>query len=446
MHMKILLFSIFTLFVQYELVAQNSNTKDSTINNGWQITFSPTLSYKESIRPNYPNSLELSVYSKHTLGLNFNFSRNFNINSYSFFNIGGILGTYKADIGYDLSEKLLDSIKLTNYYDNSGLTFQLSVFSKYYYKILKINKTDLFANVGLGANYFAAAFYSFETNDMAMKGLFNENRKSFLFVTIGVSLRHQISDRLYLISGLNYAYSPAITFKGRYEIYTKSNTVSGNIEKRFSVLNFDVGFFRSFTSIPLISKKALKYKKEVKILDFYAKGWGLSFTPYIVPKFIVNQNPTSQTTIVYSKPRLSYKAELNNLTPLSNKAFLKTSLSYGGFRTDEGLNIDQAESITGKPIDIYEKYNEGMRYFALSTQLGHLLMSNEYQALTISAGASLNRIIPAGWGDNRTAIDEKDSRLNSWEGCRGGSMKMGTTNPEAAFRWFERKSFRTIRI
>ena len=83
----------------------------------------------------------------------------------------------------------------------------------------------------------------------------------------------------------------------------------------------------------------------------------------------------------------------------------------GGFRTDEGLNIDQAESITGKPIDIYEKYSEGMRYFALSTQLGHLLVSNEYRALTISVGTSLNRIVPAGWGDNRTAIDEKDSRL-----------------------------------
>ncbi len=147
--------------------------------------------------------------------------------------------------------------------------------------------------------------------------------------------------------------------------------------------------------------------------DFYGKGWGFSFASYVVPKFKVTQNPSSTSTTFYSKPRLSYKAELTNLTPLSKKGFFKTGLAYGDFRDDEGLKIEQSESITGKAIDVYDKYNEGMRYVALSVQYGRVLLSNENQALTLSAGASFNQIIPAGWGIVRREFDEKDGRFKN---------------------------------
>ena len=331
MYRKILFFSL-TFFSQSHLLAQEILIQDSTVNNGWQITLSPTLSSKERIKANYLNTSELNVYSKNTLGIDFQVFRNYSINEHSFFSVGGSLGTYKADIGYNLSEKLLDSLKLksfdANYYDNYGLAFLLSASTKYYFKILKNNRTYLYANVGLGINYLSPAFYNFgnNTNHLSLNGSFNENRKPFLSGIVGLSFRRQISDRLYFISGLNYAYSSSVTFKGNYEIYTKSNTVSGTVEKKFSILNVDLGFFRSFSAIPFTSPKVKKNKKDVEILDFQGKGWGLSLTPYFVPKFTINQNPVSQTTTVFSKPRLSYKAELSNLTPLSKKAFLKTRL------------------------------------------------------------------------------------------------------------------------
>lgn len=408
------------LFVQYNLHAQGAQSSIySSINNGWQFTLSPTLSSKQKIKPDYSNTSGLNVYSKPVFGFNSQISRHFNINDKRFFAIGGSFNLYKADIGYDLSTQFFDSIRLKNDipydYNNYGLTFHFSASAKYYLKICGTDRTSLFSNVGLGLNYMMASFYGYGSDDnvLSFYGVFNENRKPFLSGTAGISLRHQISKRLYFVSGLTYDYSPTTTFRGKYNIYAKSGILTGNIEKKFSQLNFDIGLFRSFMATPYVSKRDLKYENDSEMPDFYGKGWGFSFASYVVPKFKVTQNPSSASTTFYSKPRISYKAGLTNLTPLSKKSFLKTAIAYGDFRVDEGLKIEQAESITGKAIDIYEKYSEGMRYVALSIQYGRVLLSNENQALTLAIGGSFNQIRPAGWESIRREFDGKDGRFKT---------------------------------
>ncbi len=179
------------LFIQYSLHAQGAQSSIyPSINNGWQFTFSPTLSSREKIKPNYTNTSELNVYSKPTWGFNAQITRHLSINDKSFFAIGGSLGFYKADIGYNFSSNLLDSIKLINYspddYDNYGLTFHYSASAKYCLKIWETSRTDFFSNFGLGFNYMMASFYGFGGNNdhLSAFGVFNENRKPFLSGTL----------------------------------------------------------------------------------------------------------------------------------------------------------------------------------------------------------------------------------------------------------------------
>ncbi len=423
MHLKILILCVAIFVNRKELSAQNQSPL--LINNGWELSFSPYLSFKENIKPNYPNTSDFNIYSKPTFGFDVNISRNFSWSDKTYLSIGGSLGSYKADIGYDLNKNLLDSNKLKSYdayyYDKSGLSLNFSFSSKYYYSIFKTSRNECFAGIGINLNYLVPAFYSFGDNrsHLAMNGSFNNNQRPFLSGIVSLSFRHQISERFYFITGLSQNYSPSIVFKGNYEIYTQSNTASGNIEKQFSQTQINLGLFKSFTPKSYTSKKKKESKLDIDALDFYGKGWGISFTPYIVPKFSVVQNPISQTTFFYSKPRLSYKGELSKLTPLSTKAFLKTTLAYGGFKTDEGLKIEQSESISEKEIDIYEKYSEGMRYWVLSMQYNHVLFSNEYQALTLGLGVSVNKVVPAGWGDVRTAYDNQVGRTKIYYETEG---------------------------
>ena len=402
-----------------------SQTKLPQINKGWELSFSPNLSVKEKIKSNYINISDFNIYSKPTLGFDVNISRNFSWSEQSYLSIGGSLGNYKADIGYDLNKNLLDSNKLKSYdayyYDKSGLSIYFSLSSKYNYDIFKTNRNECFIGIGLNLNYLIPAYYSFGDNrsHLGMNGRFNNNQRPFFSGIISLSFRHQISERLYFVTGLSQNYSPSIVFKGNYEIYTKTNIASGNIEKQFSQTQINLGLFKSFTPKGYIPKKKKQSKSDIDALDFYGKGWGLSFTPYIVPKFSIVQNPISETTLFYSKPRLSYKGELSKLIPLSTKAFFKTTIAYGGFRTDEGLKIDLNESISGKEIDIYEKYSEGMRYWALLLQYNYVLFSNEYQALTLGLGASVNRVTPAGWGDVRTAYDNQVGRTKIYYETEG---------------------------
>lgn len=431
MNCKTLISLVFVVFIQHDLLAQGANSAlYPSINNGWQLTLSPTLSSKSTIKPNYLNTSELKVYSKSILGFNSQISRHLSINDKSFFSIGGFWGLYKADIGYDLSRPLLDSIRLKNYlsndYDNYGLTFHFSASANYHLRIWGTNRTSVFSKFGFGLNYMIASFYGYglDSDNITAKGVFNENRKPFLSGLAGISLRQQISKRLYFVSGLTYAYSPTTTYKGNYNIYTKSDILTGSIEKKFSQLNFDIGLFRSLTPTPYISKRDLNYENDSEMPDFYGKGWGLSFAPYWVSKFKVNQNPASASTTFYSKSRLSYKGELTKLTSLSKKAFLKASFAFGGFNTDDGVKIEQNESITGKAIDVYEKYNIGLSYVALSLQYGRILLSDANQALTFSVGTSINRITPTGWGYNWTEFDAQDGRskkIYEVEGNEGGN-------------------------
>ncbi len=423
MHLKILILCAAIFVNRNDLSAQNQSPL--FMNNGWEITLSPNLSFKENIKPNYPNISDLNIYSKPTLGFDVNVSRNFSWSDKSYLSMSGSLGNYKADIGYNLNKNLLDSYKLKSYdayyYDKSGLSLNFSFSSKYNYSIFRANKNECFIGVGINLNYLIPAYYSFGDgrSHLGMNGSFNNKQRPFLSGIISLSFRHQISERLYFVTGLSQNYSPAIVFKGNYEIYTQSNVVSGNIEKQFSQTQINLGFFKSFTPKSYTPKKKKESKLDIDILDFYGKGWGVSFTPYIVPKFSVVQNPISKTTLFYSKPRLSYKGELSKLTPLSKKAFLKTTLAYGGFRTDEGLKIEQSESISGKEIDIYEKYSEGMRYWAFTAQYNYILFTNEYQALTLGLGVSVNRVVPAGWGDVRTAYDNQEGRTKIYYETEG---------------------------
>jgi hypothetical protein len=417
MNVKSVILFVYVAFIQQHLLAQGANsTIYPAVNNGWQLTLSPTLSSKSTIKSNYLNTSELNVYSKAIWGFNGQIARHLSINDKSFFSIGGSFGFYRADIGYDLSRPLFDTTRLKNSltfdHDKFGLTLHFSTSVNYNLRIWGTNRTSIFAKIGLGLNYMMASFYGYgdSSQNITAIGVFNENRKPFLSGLVGISLRQQISKRLYFVSGLTYAYSPTTTYEGTYNIYTKSNILTGNIEKKFSQLNFDIGLFRSLTPTPYVSKRGLNYENDDEMPDFYGKGWGLSFASYWVSKFKVNQKPASASTTFYSKSRLSYKGELTKLTPLSKKTFLKASFAFGNFPLDDGVRIEQNESITGESIDIYEKYDEGLRYGALSLQYGRILLSDVNQALTFSVGGSVNRITPSGWGDSRTELDAKDRR------------------------------------
>ncbi len=389
--------AIIFLLNQYTLVSQ---TKAPRNNKGWEIIFSPGLAIKENIKPDYLNTPDLDVYSRRMLGLDLNISRSFSLSDKSYLSIGAALGKYKAGVGYSFNKNLLDSIKLiSNFassYDNGGSSLYFSLTSKYNYSIFKKNVNEFFVGIGVNLNYIKPSFYKFgdRTSHLILNGNFNDNKQPFLSGTISISYRCQISDRLYFVTGLSQNYSPSIVFNGSYKIYTKTNIVSGNIEKQFSQTQINLGLFKSFTPKSYTPKKTIQYKLECDSLDFYGKGWGMSFTSYIVPKFSVVQNPTSTTTLFYSKPRLSYKGEFSKLTPLSKKSFLKMTLAYGNFMYDQGLKVEQSESISGKAIDVYEKFSPGMRYLALTAQYNYVLFTNEYQALTMGLGASVNRVLP----------------------------------------------------
>ena len=139
MHLKILILCAAIFVNRNDLSAQNQSPL--FMNNGWEITLSPNLSFKENIKPNYPNISDLNIYSKPTLGFDVNVSRNFSWSDKSYLSMSGSLGNYKADIGYNLNKNLLDSYKLKSYdayyYDKSGLSLNFSFSSKYNYSIFR---------------------------------------------------------------------------------------------------------------------------------------------------------------------------------------------------------------------------------------------------------------------------------------------------------------------